>query len=74
MATKEVLVELERSKRPVSFVGGVNEIAELKKAVIKQFSDKVTNSGKLIVQLKSEEWQGEWVDILDGQQIQIGAC
>ena len=38
--TKEVLVELDRSKRPVSFVAGSNDLLELKKAICLKFADK----------------------------------
>lgn len=58
---KEVLINYLCYKRPVKFTTG-----ELKKSIVQKFSDKgLTTQSKLVIQLKSEEWNGEWVDVLE---------
>ena len=68
MAEKTVLVLFGERKRPVTFLsGGGNETQSLIESVGEVFKDVLgTDSGhrgKLLLQQKSEEWEGEFVDI-----------
>ena len=63
-------MELDRSKHPVSFVAGSNDLLELKKAIFLKFADKrIVSLSSVLVQIKSEEWQGEWIDVLEDEEI-----
>ena len=76
MATKEVLGELSANKRPVKFDAGDSrdEILNLKKA-FDRFSDKgLTAASVLAFEIKSERWQGQWIDLLEGDEIPDGSC
>lgn len=74
MECKRVLVQVGSNKRPVSFSteGPGGELLLLKKAVIETFSDvlKSTDPNDLLVQVKSEDWPGEYEDILESDSIQ----
>ena len=69
MEHKRVLVQIGSNKRPVVFPseGDGGELLQLKKAVIDTFRDvlNTTDANDLLVQVKSEEWGGEFVDILE---------
>ena len=62
---KLVLVSVGENRRPVAFIGGVNE---LKKAVQKKFRDCL-KSDEIIVQIKSEDWDGEFIDVKENDDI-----
>ena len=74
MECKRVLVQIGSNKRPVSFSkeGPGGELLLLKKAVIETFSDvlKSTEPKDLLVQVKSEDWPGEYEDLLESDIIQ----
>ena len=77
MATKEVLVDLSSNKRPVKFDAGDSrdELQNLKKAAIERYSDKgLTAATVLNFKIKSEKWQGQWLDLLEGDEIPDGSC
>ena len=71
-ATKEVLACFGDHKRVLNFSSTVKEIDDLKRAFLATFSD-VLESGveekNVVVQLKSEVWGGEFLDITDDQLI-----
>ena len=73
-ATKVVLACFGDHKRELSFPGGssAQEVKSLKQAFLAAFSD-VVESGveekSVMVQLKSEVWAGEFLDITDDQPI-----
>ena len=75
MATKEVLVELLGKKRPVKFdVSAGDELLNLKKATVQKFADKgLTATSILMFEIKSERWQGQWIDVLEGDEIPDGS-
>ena len=41
------------------------EMLEFKKAVLESFRDVLSTTQDLLVQVKSEEWGGEFIDVLD---------
>ena len=70
MATKEVLVEAFSKKRAVKFVGDGEELSKLKEATIERFADKGLNAGSsLSFEITSTTWPGQWVELLDGDDI-----
>ena len=59
MANKEVLVNYLCFKRPVKFAPG-----NLKSSIVLRFSDRgLSSDSKLVIQIKSELWNGEWIDV-----------
>ena len=72
---KEVLVELLAKKRPVKFDAGDDELLNLKKATIERFADKGLSAASVLTfEIKSEWWQGQWIDVLEGDDIPDGSC
>ena len=69
-AMKEVLVCLGERKRGVSFASGDpdEEREALLQAIVEAFVD-VKIRDDLVLQLKSEEWGGEFVDLKANQEI-----
>ena len=68
MDNKRVLVEIGSNRRPVVFKPeSGRELVELKQAVVESFRDvlSTTDIKDLLLQIKSEEWGGEFVDVLD---------
>ena len=65
---KNVLVCHGKRKRPLSFKPTDSKECILKK-VRSKFSDCVEAAGDLVLQIKSEEWNGEWVDVLDPKEV-----
>ena len=66
MENKRVLVEVGSNRRPVVFKPeSGRELVELKQSVVESFQDVLSTSdiNDLLVQLKSEEWPGQFVDI-----------
>ena len=69
-STKEVLICFGDRKRPVKFVTSENdpdeELPSLTAAAKAAFSDILEreNTQQLILQIKSERWNGEFVDVL----------
>ena len=65
---KRVLVKLGDSNWPVSFLSdGENDQDVLKKEVRKVYCDEIPESSSFILQIKDEEWGGEFVDISPSQ-------
>ena len=72
MDNKRVLVEIGSNRRPVVFKPeSGRELVELKQAVVESFRDvlSTTDIKDLLLQIKSEEWGGEFVDVLDTDAI-----
>lgn len=70
MATKEVLVEAFSKKRCVKFVCDGQELSKLKEATIKRFSDKgLSVASSLSFEITSSTWPGQWVELVDGDDI-----
>ena len=67
MAARPVLVRLGHHSRVVEFSSN----DDLKTAIFRVFSDvpRVANASTLVLQLKSSEWGGEFVDLREGQAI-----
>ena len=71
MANKRVLVQIGSNRRPVTFnckPEACEEMLEFKKAVLESFRDVLSTTDAyqdLLVQVKSEEWGGEFIDVLD---------
>lgn len=74
---KVVLVSLSNRTREVRFssdsTGG--DLSSLEKAIRNTFSDVVgrTSRSQLIVQVKSAAWEGVFVDVLPGNEVETGA-
>lgn len=62
---KDVLVVLGEHRRPVSFVDSGK--GELLSAIRKAF--QVEGNCRVFVQIKNEEWGGEFTDVVEGQVI-----
>lgn len=72
MDNKCVLVEIGSNRRPVVFKPeNGRELMKLKQAVVESFGDilSTTDLKDLLVQVKSEEWGGELLDVLDSDSI-----
>ena len=72
MENKRILVEIGSNRRPVVFKPkSGRELVELKQAVVESFQDVLNTAdlNDLLVQVKSEEWGGEFVDVLDSDSI-----
>ena len=71
-ATKVVLACFGDHKRELNFSSSAQEILSFKRAFLATFSD-ILESGveenNLVVQLKSEVWGGEFLDMTDDQSI-----
>ena len=65
MASKTVLVHSGMHTKPVVFDG---DLATLKDAVVSAFSLQVSPR-QLLIQQRSVEWNGEWVDVSDNAVI-----
>ena len=65
---KRVLVKLGDSNRPVSFLSdGENDQDVLKEEIRKIYRDEIPETSSFILQIKDEEWGGEFVDISPSQ-------
>ena len=65
---KRVLVKLGDSNRPVSFVSdGENDQDIVIKEIRKVYHDEIPENSSFILQMKDEEWGGEFVDISPSQ-------
>ena len=70
MDDKRVLVEIGSNRRPVVFKPeSGRELEKLKQAIVESFRDVLNTTEDLLVQVKSEEWGGEFVDVLDSDSI-----
>ena len=73
MDLKRVLVEIGNNRKPVCFVSDPAEresdLALVKKAIVSVFNVQLSESESILVQVKSEEWGGLWVDVGEGEQI-----
>ena len=72
MENKRVLVEIGSNRRPVVFKPECGrELVDFKQAVVESFQDvlSTTDVNDLLVQVMSEEWGGEFVDVLDSDSI-----
>ena len=67
---KYVLVKIGNNRKPVCFVAKrETELILVKKAIISVFSVQLSESESILVQVKSEEWGGLWVDVGKEEQI-----
>ena len=65
---KRVLVKLGDSNRPVSFLSdGENDQDVLNEEIRKVYRDEIPVNSSFILQIKDEEWGGEFVDISSAQ-------
>ena len=73
-ATKSILVCFGERKRAVTLARD-SSVFELKLAIVREYSDVLARSStstdesvaeRLILQVKSEEWEGLFVDLKDG--------
>ena len=65
---KLVLVKLGISTRQVSFFSyGENDQDVLKEEIRKVYSDEIPETSVFIMQIKSEEWGGEFIDVSPSQ-------
>ena len=71
MDLKRVLVEIGNNRKPVCFVSDPAEtdLTIVKKAIVSVFNIQLSESESILVQVKSEEWGGLWVDIGEEEQI-----
>ena len=73
MADKRVLVEVGSNRRPVLFKPSNEreDLDGLKRAVLESFRDILSSAdaSNLLLQVKSEEWNGEFIDALDSDVI-----
>ena len=65
MASKTVLVHSGVHTKVVVYSG---DLDSLKEAVLAKFSLQVSPQ-RLLIQLKSEEWSGEWIDVSSSDEI-----
>ena len=67
---KRVLVEMGNSRKPVCFVSKPEEtdLSLVKKAIVSVFNLQCEWEG-VLVQVKSETWNGLYVDVEDRQEI-----
>ena len=77
MATKRVLVTLGKRKRAVSFISDTSNKSDrdtLRKRIKEEFNDCLELEGcdadSLLLQVKSEEWPDEWVDLRAQDEIE----
>ena len=77
MATKRVLVTLGKRKRAVSFISDTSNKPDrdtLRKRIKEKFNDCLDLEGcdadSLLLQVKSEEWPDEWVDLRAQDEIE----
>ena len=69
-AEKGVLVRYGERSRSVTFTSGSESDSDLLlKEVVKTFDDQMPKSTKLFLQIKEEEWGGEFVDVSRTQSI-----
>ena len=71
-STKQVLVCFRERKRAVVFPCGANAEAEkdsLLSAIRKEFEDVLGPESDIVLQKKSELWDGEFIDIRDAAPI-----
>ena len=62
-----VLVTVGELARPVVFTDGQNDdVTEVKKAALRVFNDVLKVGDRITLQLKNDEWDGVFVDALDG--------
>ena len=67
---KEVLVEAFSKKRSVKFVSEGEELSKLKETTIERFVDKGLNAEcALSFEIASTVWPGQWIEVLDGDEI-----
>ena len=68
---KRVLVEMGNNRKPVCFVSDSDEtnLTLVKKAIVSVFNIQLSESENILVQVKSEEWGGLWVDIEEEERI-----
>ena len=65
---KRVLIKLGKNNRPVSFVSdGENDQDIVRKEIRKVYYDEIPENSSFILQMKDEEWDGEFVDISPSQ-------
>ena len=73
MDLKRVLVEIGNNRKPVCFVSDQAEhetdLTLVKRAIVSVFNIQLSESESILVQVKSEEWGGLWVDIGEEDQI-----
>lgn len=65
---KQVLVRVGENSQPVTIeLGDLSDVERLKQSIYKCFNDvlKVHASESILLQIKSEFWNGEFVDIED---------
>ena len=67
-ASKTVLVCFEQWKRPVTFNGGVQVLTEAMKTAFQDVLPADDNS-PLVLQVKNEDWGGEFVDVIRDDDI-----
>ena len=68
MAQKRMLVKLGDSNRPVSFVSdGENDQDIVREEIRRVYHDEIPENSSFILQMKDEEWGGEFVDISPSQ-------
>ena len=66
---KTVLACFGERKREVTFSSDAEELQPLLAAVKAAYNDVIKVNGELIMQLKSEDWGGEFVDLHKGSTI-----
>ena len=65
ISSKTVLVCIGERKRPVNFsAASDDETSALLSAIRDEFRDIITEDTEIVLQLKDEEWAGEFVDII----------
>ena len=69
---KTVLVDMAGSKKVVSFasIADSDELQALKRGIRKVFGGVLSDKHDFIIQVKNEEWGGEYVDHLEGTEVE----
>ena len=66
-SSKTVLVCIGERKRPVHFsASDIDETSALMLAIREVFQDIIAEDTEIVLQMKDEEWAGEFVDIQSG--------
>ena len=68
---KRVLVEMGNNRKPVCFVSDPEEtdLAVIKRAIASVFNIELREGEDILVQIKSEEWGGLWVDLGEEERV-----
>ena len=69
LVEKKVLVCLGKRRRAVAFMSGHSKPDKdiIIKRIKEEFNDCLDNWDELLLQVKSEEWPDEWVDLRDNE-------